>query len=127
MTQMLPENSTLRGGMLYLLKDGQRYDATGDFTYNLGRPKKTAIIGSSKVNGFYTEAQAPFIEGAITDAKDLDLAAFLDTVDATITLELQIGKVIVLRQAAYVGEGTVSPKEGQVPVRFEGLSCEEVK
>ncbi len=127
MTQMLPENSTLRGGMLYLLVNGQRRDAKGEYTYNLGRPKKTAILGADGVHGFYTEAQVPFIEGAITDAKDLDLAAFLDTVDATITLELQLGKVIVLRQAAYVGEGTVSPKEGQVPVRFEGLSCEEVK
>lgn len=126
MTQMLPENSTLRGGMLYLLVNGQRYDAKGDFTYNLGRPKKTAIVGADAVHGFYTEPQAPFIEGAITDARDTDLAAFLDTVDATITLELQIGKVIVLRQAAYAGEGTVNPKEGEVPVRFEGLSAEEV-
>lgn len=126
MTQMLPENSTLRGGMLYLLVNGQRYDAKGDFTYNLGRPKKTAIVGADGVHGFYTESQAPFIEGAITDARDTDLAAFLDTVDATITLELQIGKVIVLRQAAYAGEGTVNPKEGEVPVRFEGLSAEEV-
>lgn len=126
MTQMLPENSTLRGGMLYLLVNGQRYDAKGDFTYNLGRPKKTAIVGADKVHGFYTEPQVPFIEGAITDSRDTDLAAFLDTVDATITLELQIGKVIVLRQAAYAGEGTVNPKEGEVPVRFEGLSAEEI-
>jgi len=124
---MLPENSTLRGGMLYLLKNGQRYDAKGDFTYNLGRPKKTAITGADGVHGFSTEAQVPHIEGAITDAKELDLAAFLDTVDATITLELQIGKVIVLRQAAYVGEGDVNPKEGEVSARFEGLSAEEIR
>lgn len=124
---MLPANETLRGGMLYLLVNGQRRDAKGEFTYNLGRPKKTGIVGADGVHGFFTEAQVPFIEGAITDATDLDLAVFLDTVDATITLELQIGKVIVLRRASYTGEGTVSPKEGQVPVRFEGLSAEEVK
>lgn len=126
MSQMIFDE-TLRGGMLYLLVNGQRYDAKGEFTYNLGRPKRTAIPGADRVHGFSTEVQVPFIEGAITDARDLDLAAFLDTVNATITLELQIGKVIVLRQAAFVSEGTVSPKEGQVVVRFEGLSAEEVK
>lgn len=127
MSQMLPENATLRGGMLYLLVDGQRYDAKGDFTYNIGRPKKTAIAGADAVHGFYTTPQVPFIEGAITDARDLDLAVFLDAVDVTVHLELQIGKVIVLRRASFVSEGTVSPKEGQVAVRYEGLSAEEIR
>jgi len=124
---MLPQNEVLRGGMLYLLVNGERKDAKGEFTYNLGRPKKTAIVGADGIHGFWTEAQAPFIEGAITDDTSLDLAAFQDTVDATITLKLQIGKVIVLRRAVYAGEGSAKPKEGEIPVRFEGLSAEEVK
>ena len=123
----LVQSEVLRGGMLYLMVDGRRYDAKGEFTYNLGRPKRTGIIGPDGVHGWSTEAQAPFIEGAITDARGLDLAAFLDTVDATATLELQIGKVIVLRSATFVGEGSVKPKEGEVAVRFEGLSAEEIR
>jgi hypothetical protein len=124
---MLPENSTLRGGMLYLLVNGERHDAKGDFTYGLGRPKKAAIVGADGVHGFFTEAQVAFFEGAITDSKTLDVAAFQDIVDATATLELQNGKVIVFRQAAYVDEGAINPKEGEIPVRFEALSAEEVR
>lgn len=127
MSQSMIQSETLRGGMLYLLVNGRRYDAKGEFTYNLGLPKRTPILGPDGTHGWYTEPQVAFIEGAFTDKRGLDLSTVLNTVDATVTLELQIGKVIVLRQACYAGEGSVKPKEGEVAARFEGLSAEEIR
>lgn len=122
----LLKSPNLRGGMLYLQVNGRRYDAKGEFTYNLGQPKKTPILGADSGHGWSTEAQVPFIEGAITDEPDLDLAAFLNAVDGTVTLELQIGKTISLSEAHCVSDGSVKTKEGEIAVRFEGMSAQEI-
>ena len=100
--------------------------AKGEFTYNLGRPKREAVIGVDVVHGYKEEPQVSMIEGSITDSSDLDLKALVDTTDATITLELANEKVISLRQAWFAADGNVSTSEGEIEVRFEGLSAEEI-
>jgi hypothetical protein len=82
-------------------------------------------VGADAVHGYKEVPQVPFIEGKITDSSDLDLAELCDVVDATVTLELANGKVIVLRDAWYAGEGTVDTDEGEIGVRFEGKSADE--
>lgn len=115
-----------RGGIIYVKIDGKQVDAKGNFTYNLGVPKRDTIIGSDSVHGYKETPQAPFIEGEITDSASLDLASLLKTDGATITLELGNGKVIALREAWFAGEGTGNTDEGNIPVRFEGKSAEEI-
>jgi hypothetical protein len=116
-----------RAGICYLKIDGEVKDAKGVFTYNLGAPKRTGIIGSNGKNqGFKEEGQIPFIEGVITDADDLDVAKLLEVKDTTITLELNNGKTFVLREAYHAGEGNVTTEEGEIAVRFEGISGEEI-
>lgn len=119
-------DSNRRGGIMYLKVDGEIYDAKGAFTYNLGKPKNEAILGADGVHGYKSTPQVPFIEGEITDRAGLDLASLCETDEATITLELANGKVITLRDAWYAGEGTGNTEEGNIGVRFEGLSADEV-
>lgn len=115
-----------RGGIIFLKVNGTQLDAKGDFTYNLGKAKRDTVIGADSVHGFTETPQAPFIEGEITDHPDLDLAGLLEVTDATVTLQLANGKTIALRNAWYAGEGTGNSKEGNIGVRFEGLSGEEI-
>lgn len=117
--------SQRRGGLISLQTNGELQDAKGAFTYNLGRPKKEAIIGADRPHGFKEVPQIGFIEGAITDRGTLDLEKLVTLEDATVTLELANGKVVVLRNAWYAGEGTVSTEEGEIAVRFEG-EAEEI-
>lgn len=116
-----------RGGVIYLKVDGQLFDAKGSFTYSLGLAKKEGIVGADGVHGFKATPQVPYIEGAITDSRDIDLAKLAGIEEATVTLELINGKVITLRQAWFAGEGQVTHDEGEISVRFEGMSAEEVK
>lgn len=116
-----------RGGRLYLKVDGALQEAKGEFTYGIGNDKRTSIIGSSSVHGYTLEVQAPFIEGAITDSSTLSLSTLTSIDEATITLELQNGKTIVLRDAWYAGEGSVKTNEGEIAVRFEAKQGEEIK
>lgn len=119
--------SERKGGIIFVKVNGEIQDAKGNFTYNLGKPKREAIIGSDVVHGFKETPQVAFIEGEITDRQTLDLEAMVTTEDATVTLELANGKVISLRQAWYAGEGTGNTDEGNVAVRWEGKSGEEIK
>jgi hypothetical protein len=108
-----------RAGIIYLKINGIQYDAKGDYSYGLGGVTRASIIGADGVHG-YSETPVPaFIEGAVTDRRDLDLNGLVTVDDATVTLELNNGKVIVLSEAYYVGETNVTTNEAEIRVRFE--------
>lgn len=115
------------GGLISLKVNGDIQYAKGNFTFNLGKPKKEGIVGTDRVHGFKETPQIPYIEGEITDRQEMSLEALVQTTDATITLELANGKVIVLRQAWYASDGVGNTDEGNVECRFEGISAEEVR
>lgn len=119
--------SQRRGGLIQFQVNGELYDAKGEFTYNLGRPKREPIIGADGVHGYKETPQVAFIEGAVTDRGALDLAKLTGIALATVTLELANGKVVVLRDAWYAGDGTGSTDEGNIDVRFEGVQGEEIR
>lgn len=115
-----------KGGIIQVSMDGVSFDAKGNFTYNLGRPKREAIVGADTVHGYKETPQVAFIEGEITDRGTFDLAAMVTSEGKTVTLELANGKVFVLRDAWFAGEGTGNTEEGNIGVRFEGKQGEEV-
>lgn len=115
------------GGTIALKVNGDIYFAKGNFTYNLGKPKREGVIGADTVHGYKETPQIPFVEGEITDRNELSLEDLVTLDEATITLELANGKVIALSEAWYAGEGTGNTEEGNIACRFEGMSCEEVK
>ena len=118
--------SERKGGIIFLKVDGVQFSAKGNFTYNLGKPKREMIVGADGIHGHKELPQVGFIEGEITDNKDLSVEALMDMTDATVTLELANGKIIVAKNAAYCHEGTCETEEGKVPFRFEG-EVEEVR
>lgn len=119
----MPENRL--SGTLYVKIDGVQRNAQGDWTYNIGSPKREAILGPDRVHGYKEMPQVPFIEGEITDQSDLDLASLQALEDATVTLELANEKTIVLRNAWHAADGNVGTERANIQVRFEGLSAEE--
>jgi len=119
-------NENRRAGILEVKKDAQLLDVKGNWTYNIGRPKRDAIIGADRVHGYKEMPQVSYVEGSITDASDLDLKSLLDTTNATLTLTLANGKTIVFREAWYAGEGAVTTEEAEIAVRFEAMSAEEL-
>jgi len=116
-----------RAGQIFIKANGYQYDAKGSFSYNLGHNKKDAIVGHDAVHGYKTLPQVPFVEGIITDSGNLDVEGVVDIDDATVTLELANGKVILLTEAWYANEGTITTEEGEIPVRFEGIKAEEIR
>jgi hypothetical protein len=116
-----------RSGILYVKKQGKLLDVKGNWTYNLGKPKRDAIVGADRVHGYKELPQVAYVEGVITDKGSLDLENdILNVTDETLTLELANGKTIVFREAYFAGEGDVTTEEAEIAVRFEAMSAEEV-
>ena len=114
------------GGILEVKIDGTLFSAKGEFTYNLGTPKREAVVGADSVHGFKEMPQVAYCEGAFTDNDQLDLQKLTEVRDATVTLRLANGKTIVIREAFYAADGKVGTEEGEIEVRFEGVRGEEV-
>jgi len=115
------------GGLLFLKVDSELFQAKGEFTYNINPVKRESVVGVDTVHGFKEEPKVQFVEGAITDSDELDLPGFQAIRDATLTLELANGKVIQLREAFYAADGDVTSSEGEIQVRFEGISGKEIR
>lgn len=112
------------GGIIEIVADGVRIAAKGSFTYNLGIPQKTSVIGAEEPLGYTEAAKAAYIEGETVHLSELDLAALVRMNNATVDLTLPNGRVFVMREAFYAGDGEGSTEEGAVKVRFESKSAE---
>lgn len=117
-----------KGGIIFLKVDGKQLQAVGNFTYGLGKPVRTTLVGPDGPHGFSELPTAGFIEGEIRDGQDLSLDEIGDITNATIHLELANGKVIALRNAHSMNPDglTGNTEEGNIPVRFEG-EAEEIR
>lgn len=112
--------------MLQFSLDGVLYQASGDWTFNLGKPKRETMLATDGVAGYKEEPQIPFIEGELPITPGLDIDAVLGATGVTAFLTLGSGQVIALRDGNQVGEGTGNATEGKLPVRFEGSSAQVV-
>ena len=115
-----------RSGVINVQVNGTVFDATGNFSYNLGQPIREELVGPDRVHGYKETPQVSYIEGEIRDASDLVLTELMNLTDATITLKLANGKQIMLREAWYAAEGTAQTEEANVQFKFCGMSAEEI-
>lgn len=118
--------SQRRAGIISISINGVRYDVKGAATYNLGRAKRTAIVGQDSVHGFKEEPQVAYLETKFTDRGDLDLNALVTLEGASVMCELANGKVIAFRDAWYAAEGEGSTEEAEIDARFESKDAEEI-
>ena len=114
------------GGIIRLQIDGEIYSVVGSWTRNLGVPMREALVGSDEVHGFKETPRYPFLEGAFRDSGSLDLRELQELRGVTVSMELPNGKLFVLYNAWYAGEGNVTTEEGEIAARFEGKSAEEI-
>ena len=113
------------GGVIRLRLDGNLRRAKGSFKYNLGRRKREMVVGTDSVHGYKEMIQVPYIEGIITDKYDVRSDDILNFTGEA-TLQLNNGKTIVLSNSVYTNEGEFDTEEGELGVRFEGTSAQEI-
>ena len=107
------------GGPYKLQAGGVSLAGVGDATYNLGHFKTETVLGPNGGNGYKDISQVSFIEVDVTDRDNLDVKALVLMRNVTATLTVANGKTILLHNARYAGEGTISTGEGNLGCRFE--------
>ena len=120
--------SQRRAGIIAFKINGTLYDVKGSVTYGLGKETREAIVGHDRVHGFKSMPTVPFAECEFSDSADLSLDALAAMEDVSIAIELNNGKVFALREAWMTNSDglSVGTEEGNVAVRFEGKSAEEI-
>lgn len=108
-----------RAGLITLKAGGEVLDAKGNFTWNLGLPKRTAVVGSDSVHGYKETPQVAFVEGEITDRGTLSLRDLIGQTDVTVTLDIANGKIISITDAWFAADGNGSTEEANFQVRWE--------
>lgn len=113
-------------GIAYIRVNGRQLPLKGSFMVSPSSFERSKVVGQDYVHGTAINPRAPFIEGDITLIRDLSIED-LDAIEgATVTAELANGRGYVLRNADCKSAHELNTKDGQVRVRFEGDSCDEI-
>ena len=118
----------LIGGKIEVSGNGYGYHTTGNFTLNLGKPKREGLTGpDQKVHGYKEVSQIPSIKGMIRKTRSMNISKdILDMTDATITVKGADGTRYLYESAYYSGEGTIELENGEVPFECEARSATEI-
>ncbi|MEH6630163.1 MAG: phage tail tube protein [Halopseudomonas aestusnigri] len=114
-------------GTAYVKVDGNQYTLSGSLTVSIDEAEREGLVGLSGVAGFKEMPRVPFIEGEFFTTDEMNLKDVEAITDATVTAELANGKTYVLRNAWTAGAREVDAAEGNVTIKFEGISGEEMK
>src|SRR5678815_5551178 len=90
-----------RLGIKQVSLDGVVLDAKGEWSYSLGGEKRETVAGQDRIHGVKITRIPAFMEGMVTDGKDIDLKKLTASNDSNVTLDLQNGKTIKLGHAYY--------------------------
>ncbi len=122
----LNSKSARVAGTTFVAVNGKTLAVKGEITVGMGKEKREAVIGLDGVHGYKGMHQIPFIEVKVTNRNDLDLAQIIGVEGATVTASQPGGKTYALRDAWQAGDGTVNLDEGELTLRFEGLSIDVI-
>jgi hypothetical protein len=113
-------------GIAFLLVDGNQMALRGNFTVSPSVVERTMIAGQDRVHGYQELPRVPYIEGDISTIPDLNLTDLQAQVNVTVVAQLANGKQYTLGQAACKAGFDANTRDGQVRVRWEGVTCDEM-
>jgi len=113
-------------GTAWFKSDGAILPLKGNFTVSPSPVERAGIAGQDYVHGFSELPRVPYIEGDVSTTVDLSTEAIVAMVNVTITAELANTHTYVLKEAWFAGPQDINTREGQMRIRFEGTSCDEL-
>lgn len=111
-------------GRAYITVGGKRLASKEGAKIDIGAMERTGETGDSGVLGYKEKPGMPFVECTIAHSADTSLQEFADMVDVTVSFDTDTKRSFVLRNAWRAGK--IGIDKGDVALRFEGMSCEEV-
>lgn len=91
---------------------------------NIGGVTRKGEMGDTGPLGYIETGAQPYIECVIAHSANVSLAEINAITNATVSFDTDTGKSFVLRNAWCAKANELD--KGDIQVRFEGMSCEEV-
>lgn len=113
-------------GTAYIKADGKQFPLRGSLTVSAAVIEREGISGQDGVHGYKEMPRVPFISCDISDGEDVSVPELMAMTNVTVTAELANGKTYVLRNAWVADAVEIDTVEGQMTVKWEGESCDEV-
>lgn len=113
-------------GIAFVMVDGVQYPLRGNFTVSPSAVERTMIAGQDGVHGYQELPRVPYIEGDISTTRGLLLEDLDGQTDVTVLAQLANGMQYTLVEAVSRAALENNSRDGQVRVRWEGTSCQEV-
>lgn len=110
------------GGIAYLKVDGRQYQLRGNLNVSIDPFEREGVAGMDGTHGFIERPRVQFISCDLTDSDSLSIADLRGIKDATVTAELNNGKVAMLRNAWTTDAHELNAGDAQVSVTFQGMS-----
>jgi hypothetical protein len=112
-------------GIAFLLVDGNQMALRGNFTVSPSIVARTMIAGQDGIHGYQELPRVPYIEGDVSTVPNLNLLDLEAQVNVTVVAQLANGKQYALGQASCKADLEANTRDGQVRVRWEGVTCSE--
>jgi hypothetical protein len=97
----------------------------GNFTVSPSVTERTMLAGQDRIHGYQELPRVPYIEGDISTVPDLNLFDLEQQVNVTVIAQLANGKQYSLGEASCKANLEANTRDGQVRVRWEGVTCSE--
>lgn len=111
-------------GRAFITAAGRRLATKDGAKLNIGAMDRKGETGDSGVLGYTETPTIPYVECRIAHDASTSLREYADMVDVTVSFDTDTKRSYVLRNAWRAGEVTLD--KGEVSLRFEAMSCEEV-
>ncbi len=114
-------------GTAYFHVDGQNYALKGDLTYQLAGGKNDPIMGMDGLHGYKSTPTPGKVKGKFSNTANVSVGALNGITNATVTVELVNGKVIVGRNMFRSGEPIEADgMEGDFEFELTGPDVREI-
>ncbi len=101
------------------------YNLRGNFTVSASSVERTVIAGQDTIHGYQELPRVPYIEGDLSTTPDLTMQELIGQTNVNVIAQLANGFQYTLVNATCKGNLEQNTRDGQVRVRWEGISCEE--
>lgn len=113
-------------GTAYVKLDGGQLALSGSLKIQPSDVERAGVTGLSGIGGYKESPAIPSIEIQVFDVPEISLTALKNVKNSTVTAEVSNGKVYVLSNAWSCPPFDLDGAEGQVTIKFEGMSCNEL-
>jgi len=112
-------------GIAFLTVGGNQMALRGNFVVSPSPVERTMLAGQDGVHGFQELQRVPYIEGDLSTMPGMFLEDLLADTDVTVIAQLANKMQYILTQATCKGGFENQTRDGQVRVRWEGVTCQE--